>query len=182
MSEVKGATASAITVNKLFRFYTISDGNAANFQVKVSIERIRPAEDLFDVVVRDFYDNDANPYVLEKFSNVSMIEGSPNYIGLKIGTFDGEYEVKSKYITVEISKEEGVDGSVPCGFLGYPVPTYGVGKLEMKYNTKLDSGIKPKRQYFGLNNKVLDEDVLTYKGKTNYYYDILKLHHPHILF
>ena len=171
VSEVKGATASAITVNKLFRFYTISDGNAANFQVKVSIERIRPAEDLFDVVVRDFYDNDANPYVLEKFSNVSMIEGSPNYIGLKIGTFDGEYEVKSKYITVEISKEEGVDGSVPCGFLGYPVPTYGVGKLEMKYNTKLDSGIKPKRQYFGLNNKVLDEDVLTYKGKTNYYYE-----------
>lgn len=171
VSEVKGATASAITVNKLFRFYTISDGNAANFQVKISIQRIRPEEGLFDVLVRDFYDNDANPYILEKFSNVSLIEGNPNYIGLKIGTFDGEYEVKSKYVTVEISKEEGVDGSVPCGFIGYPVPTYGVGRLEMKYNTLFDTGIKPKRQYFGLNNKVLDEDVLTYKGVTNYHYE-----------
>lgn len=171
VSEVKGATASAITVNKLFRFYTISDGNAANFQVKISIQKIRPEEGLFDICVRDFYDNDISPVVLERFSNVSMVEGSPNYIGLKIGTFDGEYEVKSKFITVEISKEDGVESCVPCGFLGYPVPSYGVGKLEMKYNTLFDSTIKPKRQYFGLNNKVLDEDVLTYKGKTNYFYE-----------
>ena len=171
VSEVKGATSKAITVNKLFRFYTISDGNAANFQVKISIQKIRPEEGLFDIWVRDFYDDDVNPFVLEKFSNLSMVEGTPNYIGLKIGTFDGEYEAKSKYITVEVSKEEGVSSSVPCGYIGYPIPTYGIGRLEMKYNTLLNSSIKPKRQYFGLNNKVLDEDVLTYKGKTNYKYE-----------
>ena len=171
VSEVKAATSESINVKKLFRFYTISDGNAANFQVKISIQRIRPEEGLFDVVVRDFYDTDVNPTILERYMNVSLIEGNSNYIGLKMGTFDGEYEAKSKYVTVEISKEEGVEECVPCGFLGYPIPTYGVGKLEMGYNTLFDSGIKPKRQYFGLNRNVLDEDILTYKGETNYHYE-----------
>lgn len=171
VSEVKAATTDAINLKKLFRFYTISDGNAANFQVKVSIQRIRPEEGLFDVIVRDFYDDDATPVVLEKFSNLSMVEGASNYIGLKIGTFDGEYEIKSKYLTVEVSKEEGVESCVPCGFLGYPIPKYSVGKVELKYNTLLDSSIKPKRQYFGLNSNILDEDILNYKGKYNYYFE-----------
>ena len=171
VSEVKGATSESINIKKLFRFYTISDGNASNYQVKISIQRIRPEEGLFDVWVRDFYDTDIQPVVLEKFTNVSLFEGAPNYIGLKIGTFDGEYEVKSKYVTVEISKEEGVETSVPCGFLGYPVPTYGVGKLQVAYNTLYDTTVKPKRQYFGLNATVLDEDILNYKGVANYNYD-----------
>ena len=171
VSEVKGATTESINVKKLFRFYTISDGNASNYQVKISIQRIRPEEGLFDVWVRDFYDTDIQPIVLEKFTNVSLVEGTSNYIGLKIGTFDGEYEVKSKYVTVEISKEEGVETSVPCGFLGYPIPTYGVGKLQVAYNTLYDTTIKPKRQYFGLNTTVLDEDILNYKGVANYNYD-----------
>lgn len=171
VSEVKSATEEAINLKKLFRFYTISDGNASNYQVKISVQRIRPDEGLFDIWVRDFYDTDVTPMVLEKYSNLSLVEGSSNYIGLKIGTFDGEYEVKSKFVTVEISKEEGVESSVPCGFLGYPVPTYGAGKLEMSYNTLLDTTIKPKRQYFGLNSNVLDEDVLNYKGRMNYAFE-----------
>lgn len=171
VSEVKSATLEAMNIKKLFRFYTISDGNAANYQVKISIQKIRPEEGLFDIWVRDFYDTDTVPVVLERYTNVSMVEGSKNYIGLKIGTFDGEYEVKSKYVTVEVSKEEGIESCVPCGFLGYPVPTYGSEKLEMGYNTLLDVTIKPKRQYFGLNRNVLDEDVLNYKGKWNYVFE-----------
>lgn len=171
VSEVKGATESSINVKKLFRFYTISDGNASNYQVKISIQKIRPEEGLFDVWVRDFYDTDVNPMVLEKFTNVTLREGQSNYLGLKMGTFDGEYEIKSKYVTVEISKEEGVESSVPCGFIGYPVPTYGIGKLELAYNTLFDVTVKPKRQYFGLNSSVLDEDVLNYKGKWNYVFE-----------
>lgn len=171
VSEVKGATKDSINLKKLFRFYTISDGNASNYQVKISIQRVRPDEGLFDVWVRDFYDTDVNPIVLEKYTNLSMMEGQSNYIGLKIGTFDGEYEIKSKYVTVEVSKEEGVETSVPCGYLGYPVPTYTVGKLEMAYNTVFDTTIKPKRQYFGLNSYILDEDILNYKGKWNYIFE-----------
>ena len=169
VSEVKAATSDAINIKKLFKFYTISDGNAANYQVKVSIQRIRPEEGLFDVVVRDFYDTDNAQVVLEKFSNLSMVEGSSNYIGLRIGTFDGGYVSNSKYITVMISDEDGIESCVPCGFLGYPVPEYGAEKkIDLAYNTKFDDSIKPKRQYFGLNSDILDEDILNYKGENAY--------------
>lgn len=169
VSEVKTATNDAINLKKLFKFYTISDGNASNYQVKISIQRIRPDEGLFDVVVRDFYDSDNAQVVLEKFANLSMVEGSSNYIGLRIGTFDGGYVSKSKYITVMISDEDGIESCVPCGFLGYPVPEYGTEKkIEIAYNTKFDDSIKPKRQYFGLNSDILDEDIVNYKGVAAY--------------
>ena len=169
VSEVKAASTKTIDVKKLFKFYTISDGNAANYQVKISIQRIRPVEGLFDIVVRDFYDRDNSQVVLEKFNNCSMVEGESSFIGLKIGTIDGSYPSKSKYIAVELSNEEGVDDSVPCGFLGYPIPKYGfTNTIDMNYNTVYDNTIKPKRQYFGLNDEVLDYDVLNYKGVDAY--------------
>lgn len=169
VSEVKTATSDAINLKKLFKFYTISDGNASNYQVKISIQRIRPDEGLFDVVVRDFYDSDNAQVVLEKFANLSMVEGSSNYIGLRIGTFDGGYASNSKYITVMISDEDGIESCVPCGFLGYPVPNYGAEKrIDLAYNTKFDDSIKPKRQYFGLNSDILDEDIVNYKGVAAY--------------
>lgn len=169
VSEVKAASTQTIDVKKLFKVYTISDGNAANYQVKISFQRIRPVEGLFDVVVRDFYDTDNSQVVLEKFSNCSMVEGESNFIGLKIGTIDGSYPNKSKYIAIEFSKEEGIDDCVPCGFLGYPVPKYGTScGLTLNYNTVYDNTIKPKRQYFGLNDEVLDYDVLNYKGVDAY--------------
>ena len=175
VSEVKSASNNAIELKKLFKVYTISDGNAANYQVKISIQKIRPDEGLFDLWVRDFYDTDETPVVLEKFTNLSMMEGESNYIGLRIGTFDGGYEAKSKYITVEIANEDGVESCVPCGFLGYPMPTYGAkgsgnkpSRIDIAYNTVFDDTIKPKRQYFGLNSEILDEDILNYKGVSSY--------------
>ena len=169
VSEVKAASTKTIDVKKLFKVYTISDGNAANYQVKISIQRIRPVEGLFDVVVRDFYDSDSSQVVLEKFTNCSMVEGESSFVGLKIGTIDGSYPNKSKYIALEISGEEGIDDCVPCGFLGYPVPKYGTPcGLTMNYNTIYDNTIKPKRQYFGLNDLVLDYDILNYKGVKAY--------------
>ena len=169
VSEVKAASTETIDVKKLFKVYTISDGNAANYQVKISIQRIRPIEGLFDVVVRDFYDTDNSQVVLEKFSNCTMVEGEKNFIGLKIGTIDGSYPSKSKYIAVEMSNEEGIDDCIPCGFLGYPVPKYGtLCGITMDYNTIYDNTVKAKRQYFGLNDEVLDYDILNYKGAFAY--------------
>ena len=168
VSEVKEATNEAINVKKLFKVYTISDGDAANRQVKISIQRIRPDEGLFDVWVRDFNDSDVSPVVLEKFTNCSMMPGTNNYIGAKIGTFDGGYVAKSKYITVEISEEDGIESCIPCGFLGYPMPKYGGERIDVAYNTEFNDFIKPKRQYFGLNRDILDVDVLSYKGVTAY--------------
>lgn len=168
VSEVKNASAEAINLKRLFKVFTISDGNASNFQVKVSIENIRPDEGLFNLVVRDFYDTDEAPVILERFNNLSMAEGNSNFIGLKIGTYDGTYLTKSKYITVMLSDEEGVDSCVPCGFLGYPMPTYESDRISIAYNRVYDTDVKAKKQSFGLTAEYLDEDLLTYKGKDAY--------------
>lgn len=165
-----GNTEITSHVRKLFRFITISDGDAANFQVKVSIENINIEEGYFDVVVRDFYDTDANPIILEKFVKCNLVEGDVNYIAFKIGSADGGYESKSKYILVKMADGEDFGKSIPAGFLGYPMPKYGcTGSTEMKYNVKYRPEIKAKKQYFGISNlEGIDTDIFAYKGKDFY--------------
>ncbi len=123
VSNLKG-DMNHVDVTKLFRFHTISDGDSSNYDVKVSIENIKPDEGTFDVVVRRIDDADESISVLERFSKCSMVPGDSNYIAYRIGSFDGTYEVKSKYITVEVNESTASRTSVPCGFLGYPIPKY----------------------------------------------------------
>lgn len=168
-SDDKGETIA--TMRKLFKFVTISDGDAANYQIKVSIQNIQPTEGLFDVVVRDFNDDDASPIILEKFSKCSLVEGDASYVAFKIGSVDGGYASKSKYIAVEMADSEDLSNNIPAGFIGYPMPSYGEDRsaFTMKYYDTFDASKKPKRQYFGLNKTVIDNDILAYKGK--YFYD-----------
>lgn len=173
VANFSGNNPKDASMQKLFKFITISDGNVANYQIKVSISRINPLEGTFDVLVRDFNDTDASPVVLEKFSRCNLVPGSQNYIGLKIGTYDGGYAAKSKYITVEMASEEGLETCIPAGFLGFPMPSYTTqqvsGGVNVNYNVVLDTYVKPKKQYFGLTQDTLDNDILSYKGK--YLYD-----------
>ncbi len=162
---------ATITMRKLFKFITISDGNAANYQVKVSIQNIDPVNGTFDVVVRDFNDTDENIVILEKFSRCTLTKGSSSYIGYKIGTADGMFVNKSKYVTVLFATDDDLSGSVPCGFLGYPCPDYLSGdnaKPEIAYMTEYIVEKKNRKQYFGFNTNVTDIDILSYKGH-NYY-------------
>ena len=173
VSELKG-DGKEVMVRKLFRFHTISDGNTANSEVKVSIQNIRPNEGIFDVIVRAFDDMDSNPVVLERFSKCSMVPGTANFIGLKIGTFDGEYEIKSKYVTVEVIANDMTETCVPAGFLGYPMREYNIANKtivnpDMGYNVYVDDDIKPKKQYFGFSNIMgVDVDLFKYKGRNAY--------------
>ena len=161
------ATCQAVSIKRLFRFLTISDGDASNFQVKVSIEKIDPFNGTFDVVVRDFNDTDTNIMVLEKFTKCSMKKGDSSFIGYKIGTSDGLYGNQSRYITVELATDEDLAGSVPCGFLGYPTPSYGKSIApSVTYRTVYNPKIKERKQYFGISN--VDTDVLTFKGREFY--------------
>jgi hypothetical protein len=163
-----------INVNRLFRFHTISDGNNANAMFKVSIANILPDAGTFDVLIRDYYDSDAAPIILESYKNVTLTKGDSRYIGLKIGTLDGEFSLKSKYVMIELNdKIEYMDGMVPCGFLGYPVRTYpGLVAPSIVYNTSYDNNIRDKKQYFGMSDITgVDFDVVNYKGKTAYLYE-----------
>lgn len=176
VSELKG-DAKDLQVKKLFRFHTISDGNDSSTQVKISIANVRPDDGTFDLYVRDFNDSDGNPYILESYKKLNMVPGDPKYIGLQIGTVDGAYELKSKYIMVEVIETDMTKTCVPAGFLGYPVRDYEAFAdsgytLEaptFTYNRLYDDDIKEKRQYFGLSDITgIDTDMLSYKGKNAY--------------
>ena len=178
VSNLKG-DAERVELNKLFRFHTISDGDNANYEVKISIENIKPDEGVFDVVVRRIDDLDESIIPLEKFGRCSMIPGDSNYIAYKIGSFDGVYESKSKYITVEVNETTAAKNSVPAGFLGYPIPQYSgtpisgdelnVAFPTIKYNRNYDADIKNRKQYFGLSSWVgVDIDNFTFKGNKAY--------------
>ena len=182
-----------VEVNKLFRFHTISDGNNANNEIKVSIENIRPDEGVFDVVIRRIDDFDESIIPLERFGRCNMVPGDSNYIAYKIGSFDGVYETKSKYVTVEVNDSTAARMSVPAGFLGYPIPKYdGLQIVDdendgyhqnvvfptIAYNRFFDPEVKNRKQYFGLSSWVgVDIDNFTFKGNKAYVDSPLFLSH-----
>lgn len=178
VSNIKG-DFNKMELTKMFRFHTISDGNGSNQEIKTSITNIRPDEGVFDVIIRDINDVDESTQVLERFGRCSMIPGQSNYIAYKIGSYDGNFESKSKYVTVEVNETDVVKTSIPAGYLGYPLADYaglpikGVGKAVktpyLKYNLTFDEDIKNKKQYFGLSSTVgVDIDSFTFKGNAAY--------------
>jgi hypothetical protein len=158
-------------VLRLFRFHTISDGNAANEQFKISIRNIKPDEKEFDVVVRAFYDTDARPTILETFSRCTMDPTSNNYVARRIGTLDGTYESKSTYVLVELDDTNDTSEAFPAGFIGFPVRDYtensntSVSTPTIAYK-KTYGTFENKRNYFlGLSETVgIDADFFDYKG------------------
>jgi len=169
VSEVRGGE-----VSDLFQVITISDGNEANYQVKISIVNINLETGEFDVYVRDFNDTDDNMVVIEKFSRCSMDPDKPGYIGKKIGTSDLEYELKSKNIMLSMASNAPID-AIPAGFKGYPVNTFSGTTIAggVFYKTEyydagnvMDiSGDKVRKVTLGLSSKLgFDKDLFKFKG------------------
>ena len=177
-------------VFNLFKFISISDGTGANTEIKVSIANISFNNLTFDIVVRDFFDTDSSPVVLEKFTNCTMDPSLNSYVAKKVGTANGDFELKSRYIMLEVNEEAPID-SLPCGFRGYQTRQYKSYKSpSLIYKTKYNkpgevlfnppfgtsngdnltrsSGDNPRRVYLGVSNTVgIDTDFAQYKGKQN---------------
>ena len=185
VSELRGNV-----VYQLFKVIAISDGNDANRQVKISIANISFQYGTFDLLVRDFYDTDANPVIIEKFSKMSMDSSQSNYIAKRIGTSDSEYTIQSKYIMVEVNPDAPFD-SLPCGFEGYRTRTYdNLRSPYIIYKSKYDTygeeifnppfgstqgddtvysqGDNVRRTYLGISDTIgYDADFYDYKGAYN---------------
>jgi hypothetical protein len=161
VSEVNGNV-----IKKLFRFVTISDGDSANSEIKISISNIKPNDREFDVQIRSFFDTDANPIFLEKYSRCTMDPTSDNFIGRKIGTLDGYYASKSNYVLIELDEDEVTSDSFPAGFTGVPSRVFtGAQVVDINYNTSYDQFAKLRKIYLGLSDTVgIDQDFLDYKG------------------
>ena len=176
-------------VYKLFKFKLISDGNAANRLVKISIGNISFNNRTFDVFIRDFYDNDQNIRVIESFTNCSLDPTLNNYVANKIGTSNGEYNLNSKYVMLEMGDEAPID-ALPCGFDGYVMRSYASATppfivYKTKYlkpgdvvynppfgstnggdNAVISNGENPRKAYLGISNiSGVDYDFFEYKGK-----------------
>ena len=129
----------------LFRIHSLDDGTYANSRVKLSIQNLNPGTSdkylygTFDLLVRDFNDDDNHVAALESYVGLSLDPGSANYIAKVIGDYhtfynfdtlegtsklvtDGNYTNNSKYIRVEVASR--VDSgdvnpeSLPVGFRG----------------------------------------------------------------
>ena len=191
VSELRGNT-----VYQLFRYITISDGNAANREVKVSLANMSFELGTFDVLVRDYFDSDQNPVVIEKYTNCSMDPAQNNYVAKKIGTADGEYAINSRYIMLEVNEDAPSD-AMPCGFEGYNIRTYDssnnpiqaeifpIYKTKYAYpgevvsnppfglssgsdNSIISAGDNIRRTYLGFSDRIgWDSNFFEYKGKQN---------------
>ena len=181
VSEVRGGK-----VDELFNVITISDGESANNQVKITIQNINLDSGEFDLLVRDFNDTDDNIVVLEKFSRCSMNPDVAGYIAKKVGTSDGEYTLNSKYIMLNMAENAPVD-AVPAGFKGFTSDVlFGtdskLGAVTYKTNyfdagetmyykpdgtPVLSTGDKFKKVSLGLSSQLAftyDSDLLKFKG------------------
>ncbi len=180
VSEVRGGK-----VSDLFQVQTISDGESANTQVKISIQNINLDSGEFDLIVRDFNDTDDNLVVLEKFTRCSMNPDLPGYVARKVGTSDGEYELRSKYIMLVMDENHPTD-AFPAGFKGFLTNgAFGGAQLgDVNYKTKyyeagdvmyyeidgtpvLSNGDKIRKVSLGLSTQVgseFDRDILKFKG------------------
>ena len=166
VSELRGTT-----LLKLFRLHTISDGNSANSQFKISIQNIKLTDKEFDVVVRSYSDTDAKPVILERFSRCDMNPTSKNFIGKRIGTTSGEFASKSNFILVELDEESDTSDAFPAGFLGFPVRDYqanlntSVQDPTIEYKQTYGEFENKRKFYLGLSaTKGIDQDFFDYKG------------------
>ncbi len=145
-------------VDRLFKFISISDGDSANEEIKISIANLDPLSKQFDVVIRAFYDTDAAPIVLETYTKCCLIKGTSSYIAQRIGTSDGEYSLQSKYVMVEIGKDLPYD-VFPAGFEGYMLNNYASSAT----GDNTTSGVAPKIFYKKIYENT-DKVVKTYLG------------------
>lgn len=184
VSEVRGGTT-----HDLFQVITISDGNAANYDVKITITNIDLDLGEFDLYVRNYNDTDDNMVVLESYSRCSMDPSVPGYVALKIGTSDGQYPLLSSYIMLSMVDGAPTD-AVPAGFKGfvgssiagstlghvsYKSQYFTSGDFTGKYDTLGNpilaaSDDKIKKVSLGLSSNSVssayDNDLFQFKGAT----------------
>jgi hypothetical protein len=177
VSEVRGGK-----VDDLFDVITISDGNAANQEIKITIQNINIETGEFDILVRDFNDSDENMVVLEKFSRCSMNPDVAGYVARKIGTSTGEYTLNSKYIML-LMDSNAPSNAFPAGFKGFTNATLSgsttLGSVLYKteffdsgetiYDDITSNGDKFRKTSLGLSsdgNFNFDSDLFKYKCST----------------
>ena len=136
----------------LFKLHTLSDGNSANKEIKVSFLNIKKSDDVdypwgtFSMLIRRYDDTDARIEVLEQYENLTLDPDSPQYIARVIGDsapyddpntgeryYQGDFPNRSQYVYVEMS-----DAVIPT--LAVP---FGFGKIDSTVSASLAELVSP---------------------------------------
>ena len=150
-------------LDRLFKFYTINDGDSANKDIKISVLNINPDTKEFDILIRSFNDTDENIQILESFTRCNMDEGSNNYIGKRIGAIDPDtntfkYERRSDYVYLLMADEPPFD-AFPAGFEGYEFRDFeNLTNPQLLYKTEYASTDRLRRTYLGISEKAYDTE------------------------
>jgi hypothetical protein len=170
-------------VRDLFRFQSISDGDSANKEIKISIMNIDDVTKTFDVLVRDYNDTDASIVQIERFRAITLDPTQPNYIAKAIGTTDEEFPRKSLYITLDVAEGHPTN-TVPAGFRGYDLRDTGISggtNADIYYKEFYFSGDSIFKTFLGISElgytgftssqvspknavKTLEHDLFTFQG------------------
>jgi len=176
----------------LFKFHTKADGTAANTELKVSIENVKPSINTdvtlygtFDISVRTFGDTDQRPQVVEKFTQCTMDPNSAYYVARVIGDqyeiwnstknkneTTGTFASKSKYVRIEMADPSGVPAdALPFGHAGYPwfdgeTVTLASGAMPFILNQTNDQGNIDPSIYWGIDFGNTISDQLKYVPTT----------------
>lgn len=174
VSEVKGNK-----VDRLFKFISISDGNSANQEIKISISNINLGTYEFDVLIRDFNDTDNNVIILESYNKCSLVESQDNYIARRIGDKKGIYGLNSKYVMIEMAENVNVE-DFPCGFEGYLFNNYAASATTSGNTPNINTGIAPKifyKQSYNIDDKLkkvylgISENAYNTEDNTEYQFN-----------
>ena len=126
----------------LFRVEALADGADINDKYKITIANLKKSNSLisdfgtFALLVRDFYDTDESPIVLESYYGLNLDPASDNFVGRRIGdrkvfydldqpdanerrlVTEGKYENISRSIRVVLS-DDLESGNVPNAALPF---------------------------------------------------------------
>lgn len=149
----------------LFKVHTTADGRATNDSVKVTISNVRPSANptiypygTFDLLVRDFYDLDTRPVVLESHTGLTLDPEDQNYLLRRVGDVleefsdterkfqvtRGQYPGRpgSRYVRIQLSDANFPPEALPFGHRGFPKTRFsgssavGANKVpDLKYVT-----------------------------------------------
>jgi len=148
-------------VRDLFKFTSISDGDSANQEIKITIGNIDDVTKTFDVIIRAYNDTDSAIVSLERFRALTLDPSQPNFIAKAIGTTDEEYPRRSNYVTLDLAENAPIN-TVPAGFGGYTFREInGTGATpHLYYKTQYFSGDSVFKTYLGVSE-------LAYTGYTS---------------
>ena len=137
---IQSQTLNGLNID-LFKIHTLSDGNAANTDIKVSLSNMKPSVDpdsdfgTFSLLVRDFNDTDTRQSVLEQYDNLTLDPNSAQYVARVIGNsapttdlvtgeiyYQGDFPNRSQYIRVEMNEDAIPEVALPMGFAAYSAP------------------------------------------------------------